>query len=80
MADSANEPNWKPRAEGCSWDAGYETTGYFLEYLERQCGEGTVRRLNAKLHSERYEEDKFWPDLFGSTIGELWETYAASLN
>ncbi|OAA67733.1 PBSP domain protein [Akanthomyces lecanii RCEF 1005] len=73
-------PHWKPRAEGCSWDAGYETTGYFLEYLERQCGEGTVRRLNAKLHSERYEEDKFWPDLFGSTIGELWETYAASLN
>lgn len=72
-------PHWKPRAEGCGWDAGYETTGYFLEYLENQCGEGTVRRLNAKLHAEKYDEDKFWPDLFGSTIGELWETYAASL-
>ncbi|OAA53888.1 PBSP domain protein [Cordyceps fumosorosea ARSEF 2679] len=73
-------PHWRPRAEGCSWDAGYETTGYFLDYLERQCGEGTVRRINAKLHAEKYEEDKFWPDLFGSTIGELWETYAASLS
>ncbi|TQV94801.1 plant Basic Secretory protein [Cordyceps javanica] len=74
-------PHWKPRADdGRAWDAGYETTAYFLDYLERQCGEGTVRRINAKLHSERYDQDKFWPDLFGSTVDELWATYAASIN
>lgn len=72
-------PHWSPKTEDKTWDAGYETTGYFLDFLERQCGEGTVRRINEKLRLERYEEKTFWPELLDDTVENLWCIYAASL-
>lgn len=73
-------PHWKREAKGHKWDAGYQTTGYFLEYLEQQCGEGTVRRLNEKLRLERYDQDKFWTELLGISVEDLWAAYGASLD
>lgn len=71
-------PHWKREADG-KWDAGYQKTAYFLEYLEKRFGEGTVRRLNEKLRIGRYEEKKFWTELVGRPVEQLWGDYAEKL-
>ncbi|KAG6851393.1 hypothetical protein H0H93_005791 [Arthromyces matolae] len=70
-------PHWKQRG-GDHWDAGYETTGYFLSWMEKEYGEGTVRRLNESLNGVDYE-DKVFEDVTGITIKELWKAYCAYL-
>ncbi|KAI1632005.1 peptidase of plants and bacteria-domain-containing protein [Biscogniauxia mediterranea] len=74
-------PHWTPGdvGEGDRWDAGYQRTAYFLDYLEGRYGEGTVRRLNEKLRVGKYEEEAFWGELLGRSVGELWEDYKESL-
>ena len=67
-------PHWHRSAEG-NWDAGYETTAYFLEYLEERFGLGTVRRINECLRRDRYEQCEFWADLFNHSVFTLWEDY-----
>ncbi|KAI1495882.1 peptidase of plants and bacteria-domain-containing protein [Biscogniauxia marginata] len=80
-------PHWKRPGGGEDggedagerWDAGYQRTAFFLEYLEGRFGAGTVRRLNEKLRVERYEEKAFWTELLGGPVGQLWEDYKESL-
>jgi hypothetical protein len=71
-------PHWKKEASG-NWDAGYQHTGYFLEYLEQRFGKGTVRRINEKLRIQRYEQKKFWTELVGRPVEQLWGDYAEAL-
>ncbi|KAG9259213.1 uncharacterized protein F5Z01DRAFT_642610 [Emericellopsis atlantica] len=71
-------PHWKKDGSG-KWDAGYQHTGYFLEYLEQRFGQGTVRRLNEKLRLRRYEEKAFWTELVGRPVVDLWEDYGKTL-
>lgn len=72
-------PHWK-RDTSKGWNAGYDRTAYFLEFLEGRFGEGTVRRMNATLRTEKYAEDKFWPGLFGRSVGELWKEYCEEVD
>ena len=67
-------PHWKKEASG-KWDAGYQHTGYFLQYLEDRFGEGTIRRANEKLRLRRYEEKPFWTELCGRPVDQLWGDY-----
>ncbi|TQS32226.1 hypothetical protein Golomagni_07465 [Golovinomyces magnicellulatus] len=67
-------PHWKRHASG-KWDAGYQITGYFLDYLEKRFGDGLMRKLNEKLRVGRYEEKSFWHELVGHDINRLWEEY-----
>lgn len=68
-------PHWKRKA-GDNWDAGYEVTGYFLDWLEwHKCGHGTVRRLNASMKNGDYDEDKMWNEICGDNVQNLWKTY-----
>ncbi|ESZ98689.1 plant Basic Secretory protein [Sclerotinia borealis F-4128] len=71
-------PHWKKESGG-KWDAGYQHTGYFLEYLERRFGQGTIRKLNEKLRIERYEEKRFWTELCGRPVEQLWKDYSEYL-
>jgi len=71
-------PHWSQSGEG-NWDAGYEHTGYFLEYLEKEYGQGTVRKLNARLRDQIYDEDKFWLEQFRKPVDILWKEYGESL-
>ena len=71
-------PHWK-KVRGGDWDAGYQHTGYFLDWLERQFGEGSVRRINQSLRSSKYDEEMFWKTLFGQDIKELWEEYTSTI-
>jgi len=67
-----------------SWDAGYERTAWFLEWLESRGengsggeGRGLVVRMNEWLGAEgrEYGEEVFWRELCGKSVGELWEEY-----
>ncbi|MCJ1271608.1 hypothetical protein MMC22_011510 [Lobaria immixta] len=72
-------PHWK-KERGGDWDAGYQHTGYFLEWLEYTCGEGSVRKINDRLREKEYIEEEFWKDLFGKDVCDLWEDYSNTLD
>ena len=72
-------PHWKKEGGG-QWDAGYQHTGYFLEWIENTCGGGSVRMINYALKDKRYQEDDFWEQLFGKKVGLLWKEYEGSLD
>lgn len=72
-------PHWKKEVDG-DWDAGYQHTGYFLDYLEQRFGDGSVMAINEKLRGCRYDADKFWTDLFGHKVKKLWKQYGESLH
>ncbi|KAF2245539.1 plant basic secretory protein, partial [Trematosphaeria pertusa] len=71
-------PHWKRRSD-CNWDAGYERTGYFLEWLEEEHGADIVRKINEGLRGCEYDSDAFWGSCCGKKIDELWKEYKASL-
>ena len=48
-------PHWKRVVlPSDRWDAGYEKSAYFLDYLQGRFGEGTVRQINNKLRQGTY--------------------------
>jgi Peptidase of plants and bacteria len=73
-------PHWKRTREeiGKKWDEGYQRTAWFLEWLEENRGAGTVSRMNETMGTCKYEENEFWPNLFGETVETLWERYVQS--
>ena len=74
-------PHWKrEHGEGVHWHSGYQTTGYFLDWIEHAHGEGSIRRLNDALRDQKYEEDEFWAKLFGRSVKDLWASYGESLD
>lgn len=71
--------HWTRDAEG-SWDAGYQKTGYFLDYLEQRFGDGTVRSINASLRVGKYDEDRvFGQCCDGYKVKDLWKDYGNHL-
>ncbi|RDB28466.1 hypothetical protein Hypma_016036 [Hypsizygus marmoreus] len=70
-------PHWR-RHPGGTWDAGYETTGYFLHWLEERYGDGTVQELNAKLDGVQYDE-RIFKRTTGRPVMKLWRIYCAEL-
>jgi len=71
-------PHWKQEAGG-DWDAGYQHTGYFLNWLEETYGEGTVVKINDRLRDRDYDEDKFWHHCCGEDVKKLWKRYEKSI-
>ncbi|KAI6120722.1 hypothetical protein EDD16DRAFT_1705636 [Pisolithus croceorrhizus] len=70
-------PHWKP-AGGDKWDKGYDTTAYFLSWIEQRCGRGTVRTLNAFLKDRKYDT-KIFLAVAGDSVDVLWNTYCQEL-
>jgi hypothetical protein len=71
-------PHWK-KVTNCKWDAGYERTAYFLEYLEQRYGDGTISKLNDKLRTDVYQEKRFWTELLGRPVEQLWDDYCKAV-
>ncbi|KAF1850727.1 BSP-domain-containing protein [Cucurbitaria berberidis CBS 394.84] len=71
-------PHWKRHGD-CDWDAGYERTGYFLEWLENEHGEDVVRRINQALKECKYDADRLWYSCCGKSVKDLWKEYKKSL-
>lgn len=67
-------PHWKRNVDG-KWDRGYQDTGYFLDWIERTKGRGSVMRLNQGLAGRRYVEDVFWKEMFGEGVDVLFGRY-----
>ena len=73
------DENGKPK-RGTKWDAGYQNTAFFLDWLEENNGLGTVGRINEALREGKYDEQAgFWEELFGKgkSIDVLWSEYCA---
>ncbi|KAK0481564.1 hypothetical protein IW261DRAFT_1550675 [Armillaria novae-zelandiae] len=67
-------PHWSPHSVPDKWDAGYQHTAYFLDWLERRYGEGTVRELNVLMKEREWEESMF-RELTGRKLDKLWKFY-----
>lgn len=70
-------PQWKRGGE--KWDAGYQVTAYFLEWIESEVGTNSVKKINQALQGEKYEEQVFWKRFFGKNVEDMWEEYLASI-
>ncbi|KAH8119975.1 hypothetical protein DFH11DRAFT_21280 [Phellopilus nigrolimitatus] len=69
-------PHWK--RGGSRWDEGYQTTGYFLEWIENTFGQDFVRRLNGSMRDKKYNEGIF-KEFTGKAVDELWKMYKTFL-
>ncbi|KAH7930494.1 plant basic secretory protein [Leucogyrophana mollusca] len=69
--------HWRPSC-GDKWDAGYDTTAYFLDWIEKRYGEGTVRKINGSMRDSRYSE-KVFKDATGLGVEKLWQMYCENL-
>ncbi|KAG2069268.1 plant basic secretory protein [Suillus decipiens] len=70
-------PHWRPRAAE-KWDAGYDATAYFLDWIERRCGEGTIRRLNGSMKDSKYGVELF-EKVTGESVSSLYALYCEHL-
>lgn len=70
-------PHWKPKVAE-KWDAGYDATAYFLDWIEKHCGEGTVRRLNEAMKDSEYEINMF-KNVTGESVDSLYALYCKQL-
>lgn len=69
-------PHWK-RTSGDRWDAGYQITAWFLDWLEDEYGPELVPRLNYMLKDVKYDEKEYWVDRCGlhKSVQQLWKEY-----
>ncbi|EJD45775.1 plant basic secretory protein [Auricularia subglabra TFB-10046 SS5] len=65
-------PHWHRGGE--RWDEGYQNTGYFLDFIERKYGSGSVRALNESLRDAVYDAGVF-KTLTGHPVDKLWKRY-----
>lgn len=72
-------PHWS-RTTGGDWDAGYDKTAFFLDWLEKEYGTGTVLKMNDTLRHQKYDQDRFWAGLFNKSVRQLWNQYQSSLD
>ncbi|KAF8560166.1 plant basic secretory protein [Imleria badia] len=70
-------PHWKVSG-GDRWDAGYATTAYFLDWIEKRCGKSTIRKLNAYMKDDTYDPQIF-VTVTGDLVDTLWRLYCKHL-
>lgn len=68
-------PHWQKGGE--QWDAGYQTTGYFLNWIE-DFYPGAVRQINGAMRDKAYDE-KIFEQVTERSVDKLWRLYKASL-
>lgn len=76
--------NQQPADGGTAWDAGYDTTAFFLDWIERLAptpSPGFVRALNASLNVATWNKSAITGiNARGRTVEQLWTEYKAILN
>jgi hypothetical protein len=72
-------PHWKRTpAPNDKWDAGYQTTAFFLDWIEERRGAGAIRALNGALRDTDYTDEMFVV-LAGEPVRDLWRRYKTEL-
>jgi hypothetical protein len=71
-------PHWRP--DGSRWNAGYDTTAYFLQWLTERYGEleGVVQEINEFMKDALYDESIF-KTVTGRKVNKLWKLYKEHL-
>ncbi|KAI9731176.1 MAG: hypothetical protein M1834_005369 [Cirrosporium novae-zelandiae] len=77
MLPPHDEPPTTSKTTSEKWDAGYQHTAYFLNWLDQRAfgGDRVVHRMNQFLAQNRYEERGFWEGCCGRDVGVLWRRY-----
>jgi hypothetical protein len=57
---------------------GYQTTAYFLDWIEERSGRGAIRALNKALKDEEYDE-KIFVVIGAEPVRDLWRRFKAEL-
>ncbi|KAF9056004.1 hypothetical protein BJ165DRAFT_466498 [Panaeolus papilionaceus] len=73
LKDGRGPPHWT-RKPGETWDAGYEKTAFFLDWMEDRYGEGTIRELNGLLDDKKYHR-RIFKKVTGRPVRKLWAIY-----
>ncbi|KAJ3220803.1 hypothetical protein HK099_004002 [Clydaea vesicula] len=69
-----NPPHWK-RVKNGEWDAGYDKTAYFLQWIEvKKNITNFTRKLNLLIGNQGYYNSHF-VSLTGQSVENLWEEY-----
>lgn len=73
-------PHWNQRIpEGNSsqekWDAGYEKTGFFFNFIERNVTPNAVKRMNLYLRDHRWSEEEVFSATCGDSAKRLYGVY-----
>ncbi|KLO11342.1 plant basic secretory protein [Schizopora paradoxa] len=68
-------PHWK--RGGSKWDEGYQTTAFFLDWLDGKFGAGTVQKINLCMR-QPYRVEIF-QEVTGQSVESLWQSYKESL-
>ena len=71
--------NQRPAGGGTAWDAGYDTTAFFFDWVEKTAGGGTpgfVRALNASMNTTTWSPTVITGmNVQGKTVTQLWSDY-----
>lgn len=84
MLSSLSPPHWanslppKTGKGGDKWDSGYEKTAFFLQWIDKRYGDGTVRELNEKLNDKEYDK-AMWKQVTGRRVNKLWLIYCKAM-
>lgn len=74
LKDLLAPPHWQ-RGRGDKWDAGYDATAYFLDWICDFIGdEWFVQKFNLLMNQNRYKPDVF-KGMTGYEVEELWNMY-----
>ncbi|KZT30925.1 BSP-domain-containing protein [Neolentinus lepideus HHB14362 ss-1] len=68
-------PHWK-REPAVRWDAGYQHTAYFLNWIEERYGPGKIRKLNETMKTKEYNDEIFHAAT-GQKLKRLWKLYCS---
>jgi len=74
LSEKLGPPHWSTSHIPDKWDAGYEATAYFLQWIDDTFGQGTIQNMNAHLKDVRYQ-DKLFEELTAVPLDELWLAY-----
>ncbi|XVF45055.1 hypothetical protein PTKIN_Ptkin02bG0175000 [Pterospermum kingtungense] len=69
--------HWGPPGQDSRWDHGYDVKARFLDYCN-SLRNGFVAELNKKMRTG--SSDKYFVDLLGKTVDQLWSDYKAKYN
>ncbi|KAL0068525.1 hypothetical protein AAF712_004239 [Marasmius tenuissimus] len=78
LRSSLAPPHWKRDGGNHKWDAGYQTTGYFLDWIARSYGEDKLRELNECMKDAEFDE-KMFLEILGKMVKDLWDDYCREI-
>ncbi|KZS91567.1 plant basic secretory protein [Sistotremastrum niveocremeum HHB9708] len=68
-------PHWSRTHPPEKWDAGYESTAFFLSFIEDKYGSGTVVKINESMRDGKKWDEGVFESVTGRGLEVLWGEY-----